>query len=59
MNNGNGNIWMYQKHPVALPGQTTFAIQLRAGSRAAAVANNSVAVRVVLLGYYKNVIEIG
>lgn len=59
MNNGNGNIWMYQKHPVALPGQTTFAIQLRAGSRAAAVANNSIALRVVLLGYYKNVIEIG
>jgi hypothetical protein len=59
MNNGNGNIWMYQKHPVALPGQTTFAVQLRCGSRAAAVANNSVAVRVVLLGYYKNVIEIG
>ena len=59
MNNGNGNIWMYQKHPVALPGQTTFAIQLRTGSRAAAVTTNSVALRVVLLGYYKNVIEIG
>jgi len=59
MNNGNGNIWMYQKHPVALPGQTTFAIQLRTGSRAAAVTNNAVALRVVLLGYYKNVIEIG
>jgi hypothetical protein len=60
MNNGNGNIWMYQKHPVALPGQTTFAIQLRVGSRAANVtANTSISTRVVLLGYYKNVIEIG
>ena len=59
MNNGNGNIWMYQKHPVALPGQTTFAIQLRVGNRAQNVANNSVSLRVVLLGYYKNVIEIG
>ncbi len=59
MNNGNGNIWMYQKHPVALPGQTTFAIQLRAGSRAAQPAVNAIGVRVVLLGYYKNVIEIG
>ena len=59
MNNGNGNIWMYQKHPVALPGQTTFAIQLRTGSRAAAVTINFVALRVVLVGYYKNVIEIG
>ena len=60
MNNGNGNIWMYQKHPVALPGQTTFAIQLRVGSRAANVtAATSISTRVVLLGYYKNVIEIG
>ena len=60
MNNGNGSIWMYQKHPVALPGTTTFAIQLRAGSRAAAVgANSAVGIRVVLLGFYKNVIEIG
>jgi hypothetical protein len=59
MNNGNGSIWMYQQHPVALPGQTVFAVQLRIGSRAAAVANNSVVVRVVLLGFYKNVIEIG
>lgn len=59
MNNGNGNIWMYQKHPVALPGQTTFAIQLRVGNRAQNVANNAVSLRVVLLGYYKNVIEIG
>jgi hypothetical protein len=59
MNNGNGSIWMYQKHPVALPGQSTFAIQLRMGSRTAAIAGTSVAVRVVLLGFYKNVIEIG
>jgi hypothetical protein len=51
---------MYRKHPVALPGTTTFAIVLRYGSRAAAIgANGSCAVRVTLLGYYKNVIEIG
>jgi hypothetical protein len=60
MNNGNGGVWMYRKHPVALPGTTTFAIVLRYGSRAAVVgANGSCAVRVTLLGYYKNVIEIG
>ena len=60
MNNGNGGIWMYRKHPVALPGNSTFAIVLRYGSRAAIVsANNALAIRVVLLGYYKNVIEIG
>ena len=50
---------MYRKHPVALPGSTTFAILLRYGSRAAVVGANSQVVRVVLFGYYKNVIEIG
>ena len=59
MNNGFGQIWMYRKHPVALPGNSTFAIELTFGSRSAAISANSVAVRVCLLGYYKNVIEIG
>jgi len=60
LQNGNGGVWMYRKHPVALPGQSTFAIVLRYGSRAAAIsAANSIAVRVVLMGYYKNIIEIG
>ena len=59
LNNGNGSIWMYRKHPVALPGNSTFSIILRYGSRAAAVGVNGVAIRVTLLGYYKNVIEIG
>ncbi len=63
MNNGNGGIWMYRKHPVALPGNTTFAVLLEFGSRAAAIPNaeatTGAAVRVVLLGYYKSVIEIG
>jgi len=60
MNNGNGHIWMYRKHPVALPGNSTFSIVVRFGSRAAAVSqNNGLTLRVTLLGYYKNVIEIG
>lgn len=60
LQNGNGGVWMYRKHPVALPGQSTFAIVLRYGSRAANVsAANSIVVRVVLMGYYKNIIEIG
>jgi len=59
VNNGAGSIWLYRKHPVALPGNSTFSIVLRFGSRAAAIqANRGMAVRVVLLGYYKNVIEI-
>jgi hypothetical protein len=59
VNNGNGSVWLYRKHPVALPGNSTFSILLRFGSRAAVVAAlNAFQVRVVLLGYYKNVIEI-
>ena len=60
LSNGNGNIWMYRKHPVSLAGSSTFNVLLQFGSRAGAIgAGNSVAVRVALLGYYKNIIEIG
>lgn len=60
MNNGNGGIWMYRKHPVALPGNTTFAVLITFGSRAAPIPDGfDIAIRVVLLGYYKSVIEIG
>ncbi|MDP3772639.1 MAG: hypothetical protein Q8Q85_00045 [Gemmatimonadales bacterium] len=58
-NNGNGAMWLYRKHPVALPGNSTFAIVLRYGSRAEDVVTNSIVEKVILLGYYKNVIEIG
>lgn len=57
--NGNGGVWLYRKHPVALPGQSQFAIVLRFGSRAAPIGTNDIGVRIVLMGYYKNVIEIG
>lgn len=60
MNNGAGTVWMYRKHAVALPGQSTFSLLLRFGNYAAPIANNTtLAVKVSLLGYYKNVIEIG
>ena len=59
MNNGAGGIYLYRRHPVTLPATVTFSILLRYGSRAAAVANNSVVVKVSLFGFYKNVIEIG
>ena len=60
LNNGNGGIWMYRKHPVALPGNSTFAVELQFGTRAGTLpAAIGLAVRVVLLGYYKSVIEIG
>ena len=64
--NGNGGIWMYRRHPVALPGNSTFAVLLNFGSRASPLLGSGVAgtgagvaVRVVLLGYYKSVIELG
>jgi hypothetical protein len=50
---------MYRKHPVALPGNSTFSVVARFGSRAAAIGAQDIDLRVVLLGYYKNVIEIG
>ena len=59
MNNGAGSVFLYRKHPVALPGNSTFSILLRYGSRASAIGANDFFVKVVLLGYYKNVIEIG
>ena len=58
MSNGNGNIWMYRKHPVALPGNSAFGILIRFGSRAAALSTG-MSLRVTLLGFYKNIIEIG
>lgn len=62
--NGMGGIWMYRKYPTELAAQSTFAIVLKGGSRAPDVtdANNGgggLAVRITLLGYYKNIIEIG
>ncbi len=60
MNNGASTVWLYRKHAVALPGQSTFATLLRFGNPAAAIGSNfSVAVKVSLLGYYRNIIEIG
>ena len=63
LQNGNGSVWLYRKHPVALPGNSTFSMLVRFGSRAPALAvaggtNGSSIIRVVLLGYYKNVVEI-
>jgi hypothetical protein len=58
MSNGNGNIWMYRKHPVALPGNSAFGVLIRFGTRAANLSI-STSLRITLLGFYKNIIEIG
>jgi len=60
MNNGAGSIWLYRKHPVSLPGTSTFSILLRFGAKTADVAAaNAMFVKVILYGFYKNVVEIG
>ena len=61
LNNGAGSVFLYRKHPVALPGNSTFSILLRYGSRMGSLvaSQDSMFVKVVLMGYYKNVIEIG
>ena len=59
MNNGASNFFVYRRHPVSLPGSTTFSILLRFGSRAANVGANASFVKIALFGFYKNIIEIG
>jgi hypothetical protein len=63
LGNGAGAIWLYRKHPVALPGSTTFAVILRIGNRASAVGSSNgggpLGIKITLMGYYKNLIEIG
>jgi hypothetical protein len=60
LNNGNGGIWMYRKNPVALPGNSTFAVEINFGTRTGTLPQNiGLAIRVVLIGYYKSVIEQG
>ncbi len=59
MSNGAGTVWMYRKHAVALPGTTTFAILLRFGGSAPVLGTYVTGVKISLLGYYRNVIEIG
>jgi len=60
MNNGAGSIWMYRKHPISLPGNSTFSILLRYGANTAPVgATNPLALKVAMFGFYKTAIEIG
>lgn len=59
LGNGPGSIWLYRKHPVSLPGETTFAMLIQFGNRAAAIATAGMGVKISLFGFYKNVIEIG
>lgn len=56
--NGPGTIWQYAAHPVSLPADTVFSVLLRYGSRAEDIAQASVGIKVSLLGFYKNIVEV-
>lgn len=64
LNNGNGGIYAMRKNPVSLPGSTTFSMLIEFGEGAATMPAQqqddlAVACRVVLLGAYRSVIEVG
>jgi hypothetical protein len=62
LNNGNGQVWVYRSHPVALPANSTYNIVLSWGANASAVDggsnNSSQNVRCVLLGTFESAIPI-
>lgn len=63
VNNGNGQVWIYGDHPVSLPSNATFNLNLSWGSAAVAVQggtnNSAMNVRVVMLGTFESAIPIG
>jgi len=63
LNNGAGQLWVYRRHPVMLPSNSTFAMLLQYGSGATAVdggaGNSTLAVRVGLLGRFQTAIATG
>ena len=64
VNNGNGQLWVYRRHPVLLPSNSTFALLLSWGGSAAAVgagagAGHDLILRVILLGRFQTAIATG
>lgn len=63
LNNGNGQLWIYQQHPVMLPSNSTFGIQLDWGTGTIAVDGgtntDNLIVRVCLLGRFQTAIAVG
>lgn len=60
LNNGNGQIWLYSRHPVALPADVTFAMVLNWGTNASVVDgglnNAALGVRIHLIGSFESAI---
>ena len=59
LNNGSGGLWVYRRHPVALPANTTFNILLKYGATAGNSQATDYAMQVVLVGSYRQAVEIG
>jgi len=63
LNNGNGQLWVYRRHPVLLPSNSTFALLLSWGTGATVIdggaGNSAMVVRVVLLGRFQTAIATG
>lgn len=63
INNGAGGLWIYNDHPVALPSNATFNLDLTWGTSAVAVQggsnNSAMNLRVVMLGTFESAIPIG
>jgi hypothetical protein len=59
LQNGNGSVWMYRKHPVALPGNSTFSMLVRFGSRAPATAAKSATTPARLMRVEDDLVAIG
>ena len=58
VNNGTGGLWVYRRHPIALPANTTFNILLRFGGTDATTTAAS-EIQIVLVGAYRQAVEIG
>lgn len=63
LNNGNGQVWVYQQFPVQLSANSTFSIRQIWGTPATAVDggldNSAVNIRICMLGRYKTALASG
>jgi hypothetical protein len=57
VNNGAGGLWVYRRHPVSLPANSTFNMLLRFGA-GTQILNAATVVKVALIGAYRQAVEI-
>lgn len=60
LNNGNGQLWVYRRHPVMLPSNSTFGLILSWGTSASVVdgglGDSRLCIRLLLLGRFQTAI---